>query len=176
MNNNSKNKDINHIATKMVVMNDTINNDLIYISNMLNAMELDTLYIISISIDDSLEYEIFELEHESNVKYINVGLRFFVENFLQNSENHNFWQYNKNTLYILRDGNYSDIKELFTIIQDTRVSLVRGSSQKSHIVSPIDFRLSCYLLILCKMSYKKFHSENSFNALGKDRYLPTHRY
>jgi hypothetical protein len=90
MNNNSKNKDINHLATKMAVVNDTINNDLIFISNMLNSMELDVLYIISINIDDSLEYEIMELEHQSNVKYINVGLRFFVDNFLQNSEYHNF--------------------------------------------------------------------------------------
>lgn len=176
MNNNSKNKDINHLATKMAVVNDTINNDLIFISNMLNAMELDVLYIISINIDDSLEYEIMELEHQSNVKYINVGLRFFVDNFLQNSEYHNFWQFNKNTLYILRGGSYSDIKELFTIIQDTKVSLVRGSSQKSHMVSPVDFRLSCYLLILCKMNYKKFHSKNSFNILGKERYLPGNRH
>lgn len=53
------------------------------------------------------------------------------------------------------------------------MNVVRGSSQKSHMVSPIDFRLSCYLMILCNMNYKKFYSENSFNIITKDRYLPS---
>lgn len=173
MNNNSKNKDITHLATKMTMLNNTIENDLAYISAISAAMQLDRLYIIEISMDNLFECEIYELEQQSNVKYIKIGLKFFLENFLENPNNKDFWVYNKNTLYILKDGNYSDIRELFTIIQDTQVKLVRGSSQKSHMVSPIDFRLSSYLLILCKMNYKKFNSENSFNVLSKDKYLPT---
>jgi hypothetical protein len=94
-----------------------------------------------------------------------------MNNFLE--DNTNFWTHNKNTLYIIKNGNYSDIKGLFTTIQGAKVKLVRGSSQKAHMVSPIDFRLSCYLLILCKMNYKRFTLDNSFNELSKDRYLPT---
>jgi len=173
MNNNSKNRDITHLATKMTMLNNTIENDLGYISTISAAMELDRLYIIEITIDNSFECEVYELEQQSKVKYIKMGLRFFLENYLENPNNADFWIHNKNTLYIFKEGNYSDIKGLFTIIQDTQVKLVRGSSQKSHMVSPIDFRLSSYLLILCKMNYKKFNSENSFNVLSKDKYLPT---
>lgn len=62
---------------------------------------------------------------------------------------------------------------MFTIILDNKVIIVRGSSPKAHLVSPFDFRLSCSLMIICKMNYKKFSSENSFNFISKDRYLPT---
>nr|QJQ35301.1 hypothetical protein [Fusarium ficicrescens] len=158
----------------MVVINETIDNDLVHISNLLNVMDLDAMYIFSINFDDSIQFEVFELEHRSNVKYIEVGLRFFIENYLENPNNEDFWPYNLKTLYILRGGNYSDLQELFTTIQNTKVRIVRGSSQKSHVVSPVDFRLSCYSLILCKMSYKKFNSYNSFNSMQKDRYLPTY--
>lgn len=173
MNNNSKDKHITHLATKMAVVKTTIDNDLIYISNTMNSMELDELFIVEINVRNSVECNIFELEHRSRIKYIKVGLEIFIENFLGSSSQIDFWNINKNTLYILKDGNYSDIKELFTVIQDTKVKLVRGSSQKAHIISPIDFRLSCYLLILCKMNYKKFYFHNSFNELTKDRYLPS---
>jgi hypothetical protein len=67
------------------------------------------------------------------------------------------------------------VKELFTRVQDMKAEIVRGSSQKSHMVSPIDFRLSCYLMILFNMDYKRFNYENSFNILTKDRYLPSYR-
>lgn len=156
----------------MVVLNNTIESNLFNIAKFSSDMNLDTFYIFSIVVDDSFELKITEVDHPCKVKYIEVGVSFFVENFLK-SENVNFWQYNKNTLYILRNGNYSDVKELFTQIQDTKVKVVRGSSQKAHLVSPIDFRLSSYLLILFGMDYKKFNSENAFNIVQKDRYLPS---
>ena len=172
MNNNSQNKDLTHLTTKMVTVNNLIENNLSNIAAVSKHMNLDTLYIFSIIIDDTFEYEMLELEAPSKIKYVEIGVKFFIENFLENPNN-DFWKHNKNSLYILRGGNYSDIKEIFTIIQNTKVQLVRGSSQKSHIVSPIDFRLSCYLMILCNMNYKKFYTENSFNIITKDRYLPS---
>jgi hypothetical protein len=81
MNNNSTNKDITPLSTKMVIINNTIENDLVYMSNMLNIMNLDVLYIFYIVADDSIEYEIFEHEHYSKIKYIEIGLRFFMKNF-----------------------------------------------------------------------------------------------
>jgi hypothetical protein len=92
---------------------------------------------------------------------------------LINSENHNFWEHNKNSLYILRDSCYTDIVETFTKIQDVDTKVVRGSSQKSHLVSGVDFRLSCYLMILFNMDYQKVYKQNAFNDLTKDRYLPS---
>nr|YP_009750554.1 hypothetical protein [Tolypocladium cylindrosporum]QIJ60559.1 hypothetical protein [Tolypocladium cylindrosporum] len=140
-------------------------------SNLLDIMNLETWYIFSIIMDDSIECMVYEPKPNSNIKYIEMGYKFFIQNVLENSTK-SFWKYNKNTLYILKDGNYSDLKEIFTVIQDSKVSIVRGSSQKAHMVSPIDFRLSCYLMILCNMDYKKFKAENSFKTISKDRYLP----
>nr|QJQ35219.1 hypothetical protein [Fusarium ramigenum]QTK22401.1 hypothetical protein [Fusarium oxysporum f. sp. albedinis]SNU76834.1 TPA: hypothetical protein [Fusarium oxysporum f. sp. lycopersici]SNU77058.1 TPA: hypothetical protein [Fusarium oxysporum f. sp. cucumerinum]SNU77665.1 TPA: hypothetical protein [Fusarium oxysporum f. sp. niveum]SNU77835.1 TPA: hypothetical protein [Fusarium oxysporum]SNU78072.1 TPA: hypothetical protein [Fusarium oxysporum PHW808] len=172
INNNSKNKDLTHLVAKMAVLNNPVENNLLNIAKYSSDMNLDTFYIFSIVIDDSFECKITEVDYPCKVKYIEVGISFFIENFL-GSENINFWHYNKNTLYILRNGNYSDVKELFVQIQDIKVQVVRGSSQKAHLISPIDFRLSSYLLILFGMNYKKFNSENAFNIIQKDRYLPS---
>lgn len=154
----------------MTILNNSIECDLWNISKFLNYMNIDKLYIFSIVIDKTMEYKVVETEQ---VKYIEVGFKYFMENYLEGPNSTDFWKYNKSTLYILRNSDYSDIREMFTIIQDTKVRLVRGSSQKSHVVSPIDFRLSSYLMILFNMNYKKFITENSFNTLSKDRYLPS---
>lgn len=157
----------------MVVPNERIENDLSQISNLLDNMNLDKLYIFSIIVDDKFNCNIIELEQGSNVIYIEIGIHSFIEGFL-NSPHHNFWEHNKKSLYILRDGNYSDINELFSIIQEDKYKLVRGSSQKAHLVSSVDFRLSCYMLILCNLNYGKASYENSsFHYLSKDRYLPS---
>jgi hypothetical protein len=102
-----------------------------------------------------------------------MGLMYFVNNYLENVDPTHFWKLNKNTLFILRNGNYSDVKGLFQKVKHANINVVRGSSQKSHMMSPIEFRLSCYLMALCNMNYKKFCAENSFDILTKDRYLPS---
>lgn len=90
-----------------------------------------------------------------------ININSFFKEFLPN--NNKFWEYNKDTLYILRNANSSDIKE--------ETKLVRGSSQKSHVISPIDYRLSTYLMLFFNMNSKKFMKNNAF--LTKDRYLPS---
>jgi hypothetical protein len=157
----------------MVVLNNLVENDLLNMSKLLNFMNIDTLFIFSIIADEALGLNVIELEHPSKIKYIEVGLKFFIENYLENPNNAYFWEHNKNSLYIMRDSNYSDIKGIFTTIQNTKVSIVRGSSQKSHMISPIDFRLSCYLMVIFNMDFKRFNYENSFNIISKDRYLPS---
>ncbi len=156
----------------MAVINNSIENTLSNIAAASKFMNLDILYICTIVLDDTLECEVLELEEPCKVVYMEIGIKFFMERLLDNPD-HDFWKYNKNTLYILRDGNYSNLKELFTIIQEEKVNIVRGSSQKSHIVSPIDLRLSCYLMILHNMDFGRIASNNSFNILTKDRYLPS---
>lgn len=156
----------------MAIINSSVENTLSNIASASKFMNLDTLYICSIIIDETFECEILELEEPCKVVYMEIGIRFFMERLLDNPD-HDFWKYNKNTLYILRNGNYSDLKEIFTVIQEEKVNVVRGSSQKSHIVSPIDLRLSCYLMMLYNMDYSKVANSNSFNILTKDRYLPS---
>lgn len=158
----------------MAIINNSVENTLSNIAAASKFMNLDTLYICSIVIDDTFECEVLELEEPCKVIYMEIGIKFFMERMLDNPE-HDFWVYNKDTLYILRDGDYSDLKDLFTVVQAEKVNVVRGSSQKSHIVSPIDLRLSCYLMILYNMDYSKVASSNSFNILTKNRYLPSSR-
>jgi hypothetical protein len=73
----------------MVVLNNTIESNLFNIAKFSSDMNLDTFYIFSIVVDDSFELKITEVDHPCKVKYIEVGVSFFVENFLQ-SENVNF--------------------------------------------------------------------------------------
>lgn len=171
MNNNYRNKESTDLVTKMVILNNSIENTLSNIAVISRNINLGPLYIVSIIIDDKFEYEILDLEAPSRVIYLEIGVKFFMQKMLDN-EDYDFWRYNNNTLYILRDGDYSQLKDLFTIIQKQEVNIVRGSSQKSHLISPIDFRLSCYMMILCNMDYKKFRKKNGFNYISKNRYLP----
>lgn len=46
-----------------------------------------------------------------------------------------------------------------------------GGGQKAHILSPLDFRLSSYLLAMFNFNYLLFNKLNMFNDLSKDRYL-----
>jgi hypothetical protein len=64
-----------------------------------------------------------------------------------------------------------DIKNLFAKIQNRNVNVGRGGSQKAHALSPLDFRLSTYLMAMFKFDYNLISSLNSFNFMSKDRYL-----
>jgi hypothetical protein len=74
-------------------------------------------------------------------------------------------------LVYARGGNWMDIKNLFARIQNKDVNVGRGGSQKAHALSPLDFRLSTYLMAMFKFDYNLISSLNSFNFMSKDRYL-----
>ena len=84
----------------------------------------------------------------------------------------NFLEHNKYTLYILKEGNYIDIKNIFGKINGFDTNIGRGGSQKSHMLSSLDFRLSCYLMAMFGFNYKYISSLNTFNYISKERYLP----
>jgi len=94
----------------------------------------------------------------------------FIE-FLNNPDE-NFRDYNKNSLYILRDSSYKDVKLLFQKINNCSTDLGRGNTQKSHILSPLDFRLSSYLIAMFNFKYEDIYKLNTFSILHKNRYLP----
>lgn len=71
----------------MVAVNSSMDNNLQYISNTLDSLNMDVLYIFSIYVDNSIELKVFELEQSSNIKYVKVGIKFFMENYLDNSNN-----------------------------------------------------------------------------------------
>ena len=64
-----------------------------------------------------------------------------------------------------------DIKNLFAKINNKDVNVGRGGSQKANALSPLDFRLSYYLMAMFNFDYKLISSLNSFNLMSKDRYL-----
>jgi hypothetical protein len=70
----------------------------------------------------------------------------------------------------LRSKDFGEIKDLFSTICNKKVNLSK-ESQKSCILSPIDFRLSAYIMAICDNNYMQFSWVNNFNFLKKDRYL-----
>jgi len=46
-----------------------------------------------------------------------------------------------------------------------------GGGQKAHILSPLDIRLSCYLLAMFNFNHEVISYLNIFNNITKERYL-----
>jgi len=90
--------------------------------------------------------------------------------YFLNSQDNLFSDYNKTSLYLIRGGNFKEIKNLFSTINGKSINLSKGS-QKSHIVSPLDFRLSFYLMAMSDFNYNIMSNLNNFNDLNKARYL-----
>jgi len=141
-------------------------------SAMLGHMRIKELKIFSIH-DTNYVPENKPLNVSTNkgcfVRYMDVKLDIFIK--LINQENNNFFDYNQHSLYIIRGGNYLDIKNIFTTINNKPYNLGRGGSQKQHILSPLDFRLSSYMLAMSAFNYKLISTLNTFNYIPKDRYL-----
>lgn len=64
-----------------------------------------------------------------------------------------------------------DIKNLFVNINGNQNIVGRGGGQKAHILSPLDFRLSTYLMAMFNFDYKLIAYLNEFHDLNKARYL-----
>jgi len=162
--------DLITLTSKMVIINESILINLDDLSQILGSMGIETLNIFSIYGNvDTETTTVFSNNKDSNVKYIVINYDNFVE--LLNHENCNFMEFNKDCLFIARGGNWLDIKNLFARIQNRNVNVGRGGSQKAHALSPLDFRLSSYLMAMFKFDYKFISYLNSFNVMSKDRYL-----
>jgi hypothetical protein len=89
INNNSRSENLTHLTTKMAIINNSVENTLSNIAAASKFMNLDTLYICSIVIDDTFECEVLELEEPCKVIYMEIGIKFFMERMLDNPE-HDF--------------------------------------------------------------------------------------
>jgi len=154
----------------MVIINESQVINLDQLSLILGGMGIEVLNIFSIYAS-SLDTETTTIssDKDSYVKYVSINYDNFVE--LLNHENCNFLELNKHSLFIARGGNWIDIKNLFATIRNKDVNVGRGGSQKAHALSPLDFRLSSYLMAMFNFDYNLISSLNSFNLMGKDRYL-----
>jgi hypothetical protein len=153
----------------MVIINESRLINLLEFSKILGGFSINKLNIISINIECKPDtINIVRTNEESLVMYIEMDSDTFIR-FL-NMDDH-FMEYNNNTLYILRYGDFIDIKNIFASISGYQCNIGRGGSQKAHILSPLDLRLSSYMMAMFTGNYKELSYLNTFNYLSKNRYL-----
>jgi hypothetical protein len=160
-------ENVANLISKLAVIKGTHRINLFKLSKILGYMGMKKLFIFYI--DDSIEnMHTIKKDNGCILTYTEINKEQFIT--ILNSKA-NFLDYNKYSLYILRNGGFLGIKNLFNNINDYQVNIGRGGSQKAHILSPLDFRLSSYLLAIFNFDYKKLSYINAFDDLEKDRYL-----
>lgn len=159
-----------NIIGKITIINRELNVSFLDLSKRLNLVNIEKIHVFSINLSDEVEIEPFRLKELPNITYIEIGVLKFLEFLRENSGT--FLDWNPTTLYILRDGTYTDLKYIFEQAGKFGMNLGRGCSQKSHVVSPLDFRLSCYILAMCNFNFEFVSKISMFKSLEKFRYLP----
>lgn len=153
----------------MVILKEENNVSLSRLSKFLSFMKIEKLNIFCINGElDNETINYVDINNNSYVKYVEMNLKNFLI-FLNSDQD--FWEYNKDTLYIIKDGSFLDIKNIFCTINNNRFNLGRGGSQKAHGLSPLDLRLSSYLMAMLDLDYKKISRLNFFDEMDKTRYL-----
>ena len=136
----------------------------------LKAMNKDKLFIFVVN--DNIDTNIINqvsTKNDTKVIYMEMNSENF-RNFL-NENDRNFLEYNKYSMFIIRNSRFMDIKNLFSSINNINVLIGIGRSQKSHGLSPLDIRLSSYIMAMFNFDYKYISNLNIFNSMNKDRYL-----
>lgn len=153
-------------------MKEYVEIDLKNLSKMLSIIGINRLNIFCVDEIEGITKTVIK-EH-SEILFIELDVKKFIE--LLNNPEEKFLDYNKNSLYILRNSTYKDAKLIFSKINNQDINLGRGGSQKSHIISPLDFRLSSYIMAMFNFNYNYINNLNNFNCLYKDQYLPFYSY
>lgn len=153
----------------MFILRDSITVDLEVMSNILCSIGIGKLHIFYI--DNNMDNGVvntISIDKGCHINCISMNGEKFIEYLNRNSE---FLKHNKESLYIVKDGNYLEIKTLFSSINNYPVVIGRGVSQKNHALSPLDFRLSTYLMAMFNFDYKLIGNLNTFYDMDKQRYL-----
>lgn len=137
-------------------------------SCVLSYLKIDRLNIFCVDNIKGINKTI--IEDKSQILLIELGVEEFIQ-FL-NNPNENFMDYNKNSLYIIRNSCYIDVKLLFNKINNCNVNLGRGGGQKNHMVSPMEIRFFAYIMAMFNFKYPDVCYFNNFNDINKNRYLP----
>lgn len=169
-NNSLYKENLNYIISKMIIINELNYVNLDDLSKILGSIGIDKLNIFYLNNTIELNtMNIITANNTSKITFLEMRSEQFVK-FL-NFEHSNFIVYNKDSLYIIKDSNFLEIKNLFSIINSGPITLCRGGSQKSHMLSPLDLRLTSYLMAMFNFDYKLINNLNTFNYISKDRYL-----
>jgi hypothetical protein len=135
--NNSLYKDkIINIVCKIITIKEKKDINLDNISNLLGYMKIEKLHIFSI-FKKLEQVNIITSNKGSLVNYTEISKVDFIN--LLNAKNGNFLDYNKESLYILRNGNFLDIKNLFNSIKDCSVNIGRWRVPEKSYTIPFRF-------------------------------------
>jgi len=160
-------ENVGNLISKMVIINELSYVNLLKLSQILGYMGIKEVAIFSI--DDNIEtMNVIRKENGSIINYTELNREQFIT--ILNSKA-NFLDYNRYSLYILRNGGFLDIKNLFANVNGYKTNMGRGGSQKAHILSPLDLRISSYLMAMFNFYYGLLSQLNAFNSLDKNRYL-----
>lgn len=162
---------ISNLISKMITIKEFKYINLDIYSDILPAFGLEELTIFSINFEGRFTIDSIKSEKGAKILYFNMDHKMFMK-FINSDDR--FLEYNKNSLYILRGGSYLDIKNIFSLVSGHKVNVCRGGSQKAHILSPLDLRLSVYMMAM--FGYKLLNYLNTFHDLSKDRYLSYTNY
>lgn len=169
----SPNKSVNNqgvinLVCKMVILNFSHSISLKDLGKWFSALKMGKINLFSIDKDIS---DIHTVKDSSNpnVRYVEMNIDNFIK--ILNNKNNNFLNYNKHSLYIFRGGNFLDIKNLFFSIENCPTNIGRGGSQKAHMLSTLDLRLSTYLLAMFNFNYGLVKRLNAFDCIDKSKYL-----
>lgn len=150
----------------MITIKESKNISLDTYSHILSAFAIEELIIYSIHFESKVTIDSIKSEKGTKIHYLNMNHKTFMD-FINIDDR--FLEYNKKSLYILRGGNFLDIKNIFSLIGGSKINVGRGGSQKAHILSPLDLRFSAYMMAM--FNYKLLSYLNTFHDLSKDRYL-----
>lgn len=168
-----KNDRLDFIAKMIVLKSDYLEINLYDMAGNLSSMGIDTLNIISIN-NKNIDENFQTFFNGSTINYMEMSRNSF-QSILDNEI---FLTLNHTTLYLLRDGSYLDLKNLFlsknqTLTKNT-LNIGRGGGQKSHLISPLELKINCYLLAMFNFNFNLINELNTFNTIDKDRYLLFH--
>jgi len=129
-------ENVSNIVSKMVIIKESKSINLNQVSIILKHMKIKNLNFFLI--DSRLNTISFvNTNNGCEINYIEMNTEQFIAYL--NCRDNNFLDYNKNSIYIVRGGNYISIKNLFLTINEYRVNLVRWRGSKSPYVKSFGF-------------------------------------
>lgn len=130
VNNSMYKEGIITMITKIMTVSDQKDIDMDNMSKILGLMNIKNLNIFSINFGNQPSIDQITSNVDCNVRYTDISREEFVK-FINLKDSNFFAEYNKDSLYILRGGNYIDIKNIFSKVKNHPVNIGRWRGPKS---------------------------------------------
>lgn len=124
----------------------------------LTQEEIDSQYKSDFYRNNQLWFEVHYTSRQNFIPMINSG-------------SFNFNETNKYCLYIFLGMSWVELITMFKS-EDINIIVSGGSPTKRHLLSPLEIRLSSYIVALFDMNTIEAINHNNFKFVDKERYLP----